>query len=173
MNAFDVDVSALAEAEARGTHPFAQPASAAAEERMDGVRIGELVAVQDGVVPLVIFPGQPGTAAIRALTVPYLSSKDIGKAVVLSFADGSVNRPIVMGCLVDDRARPLGPELRQVEVDVDGRSLVVSAKDEIVLRCGKASLTLTRAGKVLIRGTHVVSRSSGANLVKGGTVEIN
>ncbi|KXU83316.1 hypothetical protein CI15_29940 [Paraburkholderia monticola] len=142
-------------------------------ERSDGVRIGELVAIQDNFVPLVVFPGQPGTAAIRARTIPSLSAKDIGKAVVLSFADGSLDQPIIMGCLVDDRARPIGTEIRQVEIDADGRSLVVSAKDEIMLRCGKASLTLTRAGKVLIRGTHVVSRSSGANLVKGGIVEIN
>ena len=44
---------------------------------------------------------------------------------------------------------------------------------EIVLRCGEASITLTRAGKVLIRGTYILTRSSGANRVKGAAVEIN
>ncbi len=45
--------------------------------------------------------------------------------------------------------------------------MLVSAKDELVLRCGKASITLTRAGKVLIQGSYVSSRSTGVNRVKG------
>jgi hypothetical protein len=43
----------------------------------------------------------------------------------------------------------------------------------MVLRCGKASITLTRAGKVLIQGSYVLSRSTGVNRVKGGAVQIN
>jgi hypothetical protein len=42
-----------------------------------------------------------------------------------------------------------------------------------VLRCGKASITLTSAGKVLIRGTYVLSRSSGVNKIKGGSIQLN
>jgi uncharacterized protein (DUF2345 family) len=61
----------------------------------------------------------------------------------------------------------------QVEVDSDGQRLIVSAKEQIVLRCGKASITLTKAGKVLIDGTYVLSRSSGANRIKGGSVQLN
>jgi hypothetical protein len=34
-------------------------------------------------------------------------------------------------------------------------------------------LTLTHAGKVLIRGAYVLSRSSGVNRIKGGSVQIN
>ena len=53
------------------------------------------------------------------------------------------------------------------------RALVVSAEKELVFRCGQASITLTRAGKVLLRGTYPSSRSSGANRIKGGSVQIN
>ena len=42
-----------------------------------------------------------------------------------------------------------------------------------MLRCGQASLTLTRAGKILLSGTYVLSHSSGVNRVKGGSVQIN
>ena len=58
-------------------------------------------------------------------------------------------------------------------IDVDGERLVFTAKKEIVLRCGKASITLTRAGKILIRGAYLLSRSSGVNRIKGGSVKIN
>ena len=47
------------------------------------------------------------------------------------------------------------------------------SKEQLVLRCGKASITLTKAGKVLIDGSHVLSRSSGVNRVKGGSVQLN
>ena len=51
--------------------------------------------------------------------------------------------------------------------------MVLSAQEEIVLRCGKASITLTKAGKVLIEGAYVLSRSSGVNRIRGGSVQLN
>jgi hypothetical protein len=42
-----------------------------------------------------------------------------------------------------------------------------------VLRCGEASLTLTREGKILLRGTYLSSRATGVHRIQGGTVEIN
>jgi len=51
--------------------------------------------------------------------------------------------------------------------------LELVAEREIVLRCGEASLTLTRAGKIILRGTYLLSRSSGVNKIKGGSVQIN
>ena len=51
--------------------------------------------------------------------------------------------------------------------------LELVARREIVLRCGNASITLTRAGKIILRGTYVLSRSSGVNKIKGGSVQIN
>ena len=82
-------------------------------------------------------------------------------------------RPIVVGCLQAASAWPLEEKPAEAEVDADGRRLVVTAKDEITLRCGLASITLTKAGKVLIKGTYLLSCSSGVNRVKGGSVQIN
>jgi len=91
-------------------------------------------------------------------------------------------RPVILGLLEhptppwDQEALSVGgrqePQ-RPAVVEVDGRRMVLTAEDEIVLRCGEASITLTRAGKVLIRGAYLLSRSSGANRIKGAVVEIN
>ena len=62
--------------------------------------------------------------------------------------------------------------LRELEIGGEER-LELTAEREIVLRCGKASITLTRAGKVLIRGDYISSRSSGVNKIKGGSVQLN
>lgn len=138
--------------------------------------VGELVAVVDeGSTPLVVFAGQPGTAALRARSVVDLHGVHIGRAVVLMFDGADPAKPIVMGVLRGAAGWPQAemPAPAQVEVDADGERLLVNARTQMVLRCGKASITLTRAGKVLIQGSYVLSRSTGVNRVKGAAVQIN
>ena len=137
------------------------------------VVVGELVALaDDGHTPLVRYSSQPGSAALRARSVLDLHGAHVGRPVVLQFAGGDATRPIVMGVLREAPATPAdGPG--QVQVDADGERLIVRATDQLVFQCGKASITLTKAGKVLIQGTHVSSRSTGVNRVQGGSVQLN
>lgn len=145
-----------------------------ANNKIDGVVIGELIGMtDDGRTPLVIYPGQPGSAALAAQTTVDLHSAHIGRSVVLMFDNGDPLKPIVMGWLRQGEGLPLAEQPGQVEVDADGERLIVSAKEQVVIRCGKASITLTKAGKVLIQGSYVLSRSSGVNRVKGGSVQLN
>jgi hypothetical protein len=55
----------------------------------------------------------------------------------------------------------------------DPETLCISAARELTLKCGKSSITLTAAGKLLLRGAYLLSRSSGVNRIKGGSVQIN
>ncbi len=59
------------------------------------------------------------------------------------------------------------------EVVVDGKRTQIEGSDEIVLRCGKASITLRSNGRLIIRGAYVETRASGTNRIKGGSVLIN
>jgi hypothetical protein len=139
-----------------------------------GAVVGELVALADeGCTPLVVYPGQPGTAALRARSVVDLHGPHIGRPVVLMFERGDATRPLVMGVVRQPGVWPLPALPGQVEVDVDGERMLVTAKDQLVLRCGAASITLTRAGKVLIAGSYVLSRSSGLNQIDGASVHLN
>jgi hypothetical protein len=56
---------------------------------------------------------------------------------------------------------------------VDGKKVRLEGQDEIVLRCGKSSITMRRNGRVVIRGVQVESRATGRNRIKGGAVLIN
>ena len=78
-----------------------------------------------------------------------------------------------MGVLRAGEGWPLTEQPGQVEVDADGQRLILSAKEQLVFRCGKASITLTKAGKVLIQGSYVLTRSTGVNRIKGGSVQLN
>ena len=148
--------------------------SAPARGPFDGVVIGELLALTDeGRTPLVHFPGQIGTAAVAARTSIDLHGPHIGAALVLMFENADPARPIVLGVLRGAAGWPLDDKPAQVSVDADGQRMIVSAREQLVLRCGKASITLTKAGKVLIDGSYVLSRSTGVNRVKGGSVQLN
>ena len=102
-----------------------------------------------------------------------------GREILLVFENNDPARPIIldlMHSLLDEITEAPGPLLEAEKPDdviVDGKRVTFDAKDEIVLRCGKASVTLQKSGKVVIRGTHLVSASSGPNKVKGASIALN
>ena len=156
-----------------GREPFEALAAGALTPGL-GVQVGELVALVDGGrTPMVIDLALPHAAALRACTVVDLHAAHIGQQVLLAFVSGDPSRPVVLGVLRGSPAWPLAEQPGQVQVDADGERFFVSAKQQLVLRCGKASITLTEAGKVLIEGAYVLSRSTGVNRIKGGAIQIN
>ncbi|CAH0126993.1 hypothetical protein E3Z27_14375 [Pseudomonas mediterranea] len=136
--------------------------------RVEGVVIGVLLDVPKMDAPVVAFPGCPGETGLAARTTTPLNREDIGAQVALMFEAGDPARPLVIG-----RIQRLEEPATPVLAHLDGERLEFTAEREIVLRCGKASITLTRAGKVIIQGAYLSSRSSGVNRIKGGSVQIN
>lgn len=166
------------------TQTVAQPAIAAAE-----IFIGEFVGFDTDQQPLVAFDSAPQDTNV-ALTLAELTEQHIGKRVALQFVNASLEQPMIMGVIRESRLEDLvefqtaepesatqTPTLAQrfdpIQASVDDERLTLTAQQEITLKCGKASITLTRAGKILIRGAYLSSRSSGVNRIKGGSVQIN
>ena len=145
---------------------------------LPSVCVGRLLALNANSVPLVDFPANTLGELLPARSLVALSEATIGNEVTLAFEDGDATRPIILGVLQPSSPRSTedhtaSPATTKVEVRRDQESLVLSASQEITLRCGKSSITLTSAGKVLIRGAYLLSRSSGVNRIKGGSVQIN
>lgn len=139
--------------------------------RLDGVVIGVLVGLDEKQQPLIVFPANPQEAAIPARATTPLHTDDLGKEVALLFENGDPALPLIIGRI--QKPHTLLPVTTSVEVQVDEEHLILSAEQSITLKCGKASITLTKAGKVLLRGTYLLSRSSGVNRIKGGSVQLN
>lgn len=136
--------------------------------------VGKLVGFRpDRQVPLVTYPKQPGDPALPARSIVDLHGGHIGRDVVLMFDGGDPLRPIVMGVVRPPQGVIAPHSDNPVEVSVDGERLIVSAAEQLVLRCGTASITLTRSGKVIVQGSYIASCSSGVHRIKGGSVQIN
>lgn len=132
------------------------------------VVVGTIVGMISSAEALVEIPRISPAAAMKARTAVSLSEKEVGQQAVLAFEDGDLAKPIILG-LIKTAANAAG----KVTMGADGDKFVVVADREIELRCGEASITLTRAGKVLIKGEYVLTRAKGVNRIKGAAVSIN
>lgn len=153
--------------DARATADALPPGGVAAVGRMHGFDLLDR--------PLVSNLAQcPGQVLVARSTVQIVRSM-AGADVVVLFEGGDPQRPIIVGVIGRQAVADAAPSTpaASVVLEVDGDRFVVDAEREIVLRCGDASITLTRAGKVIIKGNYILSRSTGYNKIKGAAVDIN
>jgi hypothetical protein len=134
---------------------------------------------------LVDFPQNQAAGPIPARWTMLLDEATAQKAVaeqqkaVLVFEDGDPAQPLVTGLVqplqlkATDSATTVKLPSQPTDVRLDGKRLTFEAADEIVLRCGQASLTLHRNGKIQLKGAYVLSHSTGTNRIRGGSVQIN
>jgi len=152
--------------------------------QIEGLRVGRIVSISKGGEVYVDFPGNPNDE-VRACFAGSLNLNKLrdaasaGRSVLIVFENSDPGLPIIidtMHSMLDEITEATEVELeneKPEDVLIDGRRITFDAEEEIVLRCGKSSLTLTKAGKILIRGAYLLSRSSGVNRIKGGSVQIN
>ncbi len=146
------------------------------------VRVGRVVSFARGEVRVEVAgrAGDPLPARVSAALddAELEGAARDGQDAVLLFEDGDPERPILIALLrsptplLDAALAGTLPEGERV-ARVDGRRVVVEGEEEVILRCGKASLTLRRDGKVVVRGVNVVSQAEQANKIRGGKVQIN
>lgn len=167
----------------------AHTASAVSSPASPSVRVGCLVAGSKPGALLVDFEGNAGNPRV-ARSMISLDEQALKEAVttrrpaVLLFENQDPQRPIVVGLMAPDPgAALLGSLLRApaiaptppkpMEARVDGKRVVIEGEQEVVLRCGEASITLRRDGKVMLRGAYVETTAKGLNRIRGGSVKIN
>ncbi|OJH37378.1 DUF6484 domain-containing protein [Cystobacter ferrugineus] len=152
-----------------------------------GSRSGWLTGVDGTGRPLVDFEGNTAGPVPAQLAVA-LDARALQEAagrrqkVVLLFENGDPRHPFLMACIQEPSPTPLLDELikqptpetrRPTEAWVDGKRVTIEGQEEVVLKCGAASITLRRNGKVVIKGTYVETSATGTQRIKGGSVEIN
>lgn len=133
-----------------------------------GPACGRLTRIDDNGRAWVELPAIDGSWPARCVVpesaVPPRELLQSGTEVLLVFEDCDPRRPVIVGFL-RDRLWPREPAT-PVRTLIEGRQ-------ELVLRCGEASMTMAADGKVVIKGTRIVSRASESNKVRGAVVLIN
>jgi hypothetical protein len=146
----------------------------AEEVRTSETIVGRIIQLENSQRALIDFPPNNSGQLVAARSLVPLKPEEIGREVALLFEDGELTKPIIVGVLPKDQAPLESTDTNnELDIKIDRETLVLTAKSEIVIRCGKASITLTKAGKVLLQGEYVVSRSAGVNKIRGGSVQIN
>ena len=136
--------------------------------------IGVLMGFDEAGAPLVVYPGNPSEEAVPARTTARPRARRRRLRGGAAVRGRRLARPLVIGRILHpERGAAPAPRREPVHAQIDGERLELTAEREIVLRCGKASITLTRAGKILLRGAYIFSRSTGVNKIKGGSVQLN
>jgi hypothetical protein len=145
-------------------------------------RVGWIASLGTAGEPLVDWPGN-AAGPLAARSVLALDPDALARAAVdrqpavLLFEEGDPARPLLVGLVAS--STPLldavlsRPAPEPAPRDTLEPRRVLDARDELVLRCGKASITLRANGKVVVRGSYVETRSDGVNRIKGGNVKIN
>ncbi|MBN9077544.1 MAG: hypothetical protein BGN87_07510 [Rhizobiales bacterium 65-79] len=135
--------------------------------QISGVVIGQFLGFgEDG--PLIAHGGTPGAGAVTARSLADLTPDMVGCEVALLFEEGDPARPLIVGRIVDPRG-----EVQRTEVTNDGKRVLITGKERIELRCGKATIIMEKDGHITIRGTYLVSHASAANRIRGGSVNLN
>jgi len=119
---------------------------------------------------------QPVLARVTAEIAGQPVESLLGSDVVLLFEGGDSQRPIAIAALHNGRVGKdpeIENEQESMEALVDGEKVLIKARQRIELRCGKGSIVIDSSGKITVRGSHLLSRSSGAVRIKGGHVDIN
>lgn len=102
-----------------------------------------------------------------------------GREVLLVFENGDPDKPIILGLMEYPLENLVAFELedrsgeQSKEIAIDGKRITITAEDEVELKCGKGSITVRKDGKIIIKGTQILSRSSGPQRIKGASVSIN
>ena len=121
---------------------------------------------------LACLPGQ----IVTARSTVALRSKMMNSDVVVMFDGGKIEHPVILGVIQDQKNQDheaVFSSDKLVHAQIDNERVEIAAEREIILRCGDASITLTRAGKVIIKGNYIISRSAGYNKIKGAAIELN
>ncbi len=124
---------------------------------LSGVRLGRLTGfTAEGLAQVSLPTGE----ALSARSLVRLGPTDAGRELALTLIEGEA---LVLGLIQ--------PPLPLVEADDE--TLVLEGNRQVTLRCGQASLTLTADGRVVVRGTSILSRADGPNRVQGASVQLN
>lgn len=115
------------------------------------------------------------TETFYASTLSPVTEDDIGKCCVVQFLQGDLSQPIIMGLLYSPETTQQNKEIfsSHIEITENDKQVCIEAKEELVLRCGKAQIVMTADGHISIRGLYIDSQAKATQRIRGGSIQVN
>jgi pSer/pThr/pTyr-binding forkhead associated (FHA) protein len=133
----------------------------------DGLQLAEIVGLSPAGYPQILVGDE---TRIEADSLVPISTDLIGQRAALTYPQGHADRPIIVGIV----QRPATCSAISLDNIVEREGCVkITAEEEVELSCGEASLKLTKSGRIVLRGTYILSRSTGTNSIKGAAIQID
>lgn len=120
---------------------------------------------------LVDYPGNAGKP-LQAVKVYVIAAPDAEAesatdvTLVVKPRTESENIQVLLDALLSAVCEPTRNARRR-------KTVAIEAEEDLTLRCGKSSITLTKDGKVIVRGTKIVSRATHENKIRGAQISLN
>lgn len=162
---------------------FAASHAEQAQMQSGEIIIGKITSI-DAAGAFVSHPKNPGNGPLLAISTVAIDAEHIGRDVALLFHGGDLTKPVIMGLIhspvydlpdVESTGEDL-PEVldtQRLEITADGELQTIEAKEELILKCGKASIGLRKDGRIQIRGSSITTRSTGKNRILGASISLN
>jgi hypothetical protein len=96
---------------------------------------------------------------VCAHTCVPVCSGDIGRSCLVSFIEGTPNRPVVMGLMHTPNEVP--------------EEVAIQASEKVSLECGGGRVELFENGHINIQGRSINSQAQATHRIKGGSVKLN
>jgi len=148
-----------------------------------GMLVGRIVKIDREGQVYVDYQGSTAVVATARLTSSVQEKlrerNPEGLEVLLAFENNDPLRPIIVDTMyslirdIAENSAMVSEAIAGEEEIINSKRVFLDAGEVIVLKCGKASITLTSAGKILIRGEYVLSSARGSNKIKGGSIQLN
>ncbi|PRQ05889.1 hypothetical protein ENSA5_00400 [Enhygromyxa salina] len=150
------------------------PASSLIGRVRRGPELATIVAIVDHQPRVRLHDGEQ---LLVALSLVPIGPSEFGRDVALEFIAGDPTRPLILGLVesptpsspTDEPAEPAEP----VELEVDGHRVIVHARQELSIRCGKASITLDANGRVVIKAVQILTQASGSHRIRVSSIQLN
>jgi hypothetical protein len=150
------------------------------QEGVGGLSQVTIRAIDSGMRALVSLNAGNESSLIWVNSICKLSLDSIGRSGVLAAAQNGLER-VLLGVLEDCTT-----SAAELEIDIDASignarqpnvgppaSAFRIEGNSLIIEFGESQIEMRKDGTILFRGTHIASYSSGANRIRGTTIELN
>jgi len=103
---------------------------------------------------------------------PWVAPRLVARTTVLLLLQDD-HGPVILGHIRELGQLCESASVQTTTTNAGQQNVLIEAHESLTLRCGASSLTMRKDGRVVLKGSRLLSRASQGNKIKGASVNIN